>query len=434
MAVILEILRGATSGALFGEAFTLLACIGISVILGVLVGWSWRPRWANPSSEFLNEGNNNGLNRTFSNLSASASTVVSSALSLNSLRLQLPSWVSRSEGDISGAPTFSDPPTATSDFSSSQGEREKSSLVNGDDLEHLCRLVEVKDGGPAWIQMMNRSVPTMSYQAWRRDPETGPPQYRSRTVFEDATPEMVRDFFWDDESRLKWDDMLVHASILEECPTTGTMVVQWVRKFPFFCSDREYIIGRRIWESGRSYYCVTKGVPCSSIPRRNKPRRVDLYYSSWCIRAVESRRGDGQLTACEVLLFHHEDMGIPWEIAKLGVRQGMWGAVKKIDPGLRAYQKERASEAPRSLCAFMAQINTKVSADYLRSLESSSKEGSSEIEARDDEPRKPLARNLPKLLFMGGAIVLACTLDRGLLPKAVIFGVARRLGNVGRRL
>ncbi|KAK7857917.1 protein nedd1, partial [Quercus suber] len=52
--------------------------------------------------------------------------------------------------------------------------------------------------------------------------------------------------------------MLIHSETLEECPTTGTMVVQWVRKFPFFCSDREYIIGRRIWESGRSYYCVTK--------------------------------------------------------------------------------------------------------------------------------------------------------------------------------
>lgn len=60
--------------------------------------------------------------------------------------------------------------------------------------------------------------------------QTGPPQYRSSTVFEDATPELVRDFFWDDEFRLKWDDMLIHASILEECPTTGTMVVHWVRK------------------------------------------------------------------------------------------------------------------------------------------------------------------------------------------------------------
>lgn len=62
--------------------------------------------------------------------------------------------------------------------------------------------------------------------------QTGPPQYRSSSVFEDATPEMVRDFFWDDEFRIKngWDDMLLQYSTLEECPSTGAMVVQWVRK------------------------------------------------------------------------------------------------------------------------------------------------------------------------------------------------------------
>ena len=43
--------------------------------------------------------------------------------------------------------------------------------VTGEDADHLCRLVEEKDGGPAWIQMMDRSTSTMSYQAWRRDPE-----------------------------------------------------------------------------------------------------------------------------------------------------------------------------------------------------------------------------------------------------------------------
>jgi hypothetical protein len=43
--------------------------------------------------------------------------------------------------------------------------------VSGEDLEHLYRLVEERDGGPAWIQMMDRSTATMGYQAWRRDPE-----------------------------------------------------------------------------------------------------------------------------------------------------------------------------------------------------------------------------------------------------------------------
>lgn len=117
--------------------------------------------------------------------------------------------------------------------------------------------------------------------------QNGPPQYRSRTFFEDATPELVRDFFWDDEFRSKWDDMLAAYEIIEECSNMGIMVVKWIRKvgpftcfkladerlmvsltnlccfcisiqFPFFCSDREYIIGRRIWEVDGSYYCVTK--------------------------------------------------------------------------------------------------------------------------------------------------------------------------------
>lgn len=55
--------------------------------------------------------------------------------------------------------------------SSSQLQKDKSSIVNEDDLEILCKLVEDKDGGAPWIQMMDRSSPTMSYQAWRKDPE-----------------------------------------------------------------------------------------------------------------------------------------------------------------------------------------------------------------------------------------------------------------------
>lgn len=145
---------------------------------------------------------------------------------------------------------------------------------------------------------------------------------------------------------------------------------------------------------------------------------------------VESRRGDGQLTACEVLLFHHEDMGIPWEIAKLGVRQGMWGAVKKIEPGLRAYQIARKSGLPLSRSAFMAQINTKVNANYLHSSETTNNSSEDQLLNSED---KPLGKNVPKFLIIGGAVALACTLDRGLLTKAIIFGIGRRFLGVGRR-
>ncbi|KAL4287518.1 hypothetical protein AHAS_Ahas19G0194200 [Arachis hypogaea] len=124
-------------------------------------------------------------------------------------------------------------------------------------------------------------------------------------------------------------------------------------------------------------------------------------------------------------------MGIPWEIAKLGVRQGMWGAVKKFDPALRIYKKERASGAPLSPCARSAKINTKITPEYLSSLENATNDI---IETRnEDTSGKPIGRNIPKLLVFGGVIALACTVDQGLLTKALIFGVARRVANIGRR-
>ncbi|VFQ59824.1 unnamed protein product [Cuscuta campestris] len=397
VSALLEIFQKPSIGDVVVEMMVFATPIWVAVAVGVVVGWAWRPRFT-------------------------------AFTSIPNMKLQFPrfiSWISEESSSPLQAPTTS----------ASVQENRNSGAVDENDLHHLYLLVEEKDGGPAWIPMMDRTAANMSYQAWRRDPETGPPQYRSRTVYEDASPEMVRDFFWDDEFRMKWDDMLIHAQTLEDCPTTGTMVVQWVRKFPFFCSDREYIIGRRIWKSGQTYYCVTKGVPNSSVPRKTKPRRVDLYYSSWCIRPAESNKREGEKSACEVILFHHEDMGIPWEIAKLGVKQGMWGAVKKIDPGLRAYQRHRealSDGGTLSRCAFMAQINTKVTNDELESL---GRRSESEVEASCDEgDKKPSGRNVPKLLIVGGAVAVACSIDRGLLTKALIFGVARKLAGFGKRM
>ncbi|GAB2293915.1 hypothetical protein Dimus_028128 [Dionaea muscipula] len=400
----------------FGIMFLIPVCTAF--LVGLMVGWAWRPSWASldwHKLEYL-------VSKIVSGPSSSTDAIFPSSSSNSFVQDCRTNAVYASS-------------------SSSKPEIEEQLAVVESDFEHLFLLVEEKDGGPSWIQVMDRSTPTMSYRAWRRDPESGPPQYRSSTIYEDVTPETMRDFFWDDEFRAKWDDMLIRAKSLEECPTTGTMIVQWVRKFPFFCSDREYIIGRRIWESEKMYYCVTKGVPYPCVPRRDKPRRVDLYYSSWFIRAVESRRGNGEMTACEILLFHHEDMGIPWEIAKLGVRQGMWGAVKKIEPGLRAYQKARASGEPLSHPALMARINTNVGRLYLRSLlqlTDDNKDNNSSgtaLVARSSEATEKLAgTSIRKLLVFGGAIVLACSLDGGLLTKAVIFGVARKFGRVAGKL
>lgn len=423
----LEILRRPTIWAIIIGMIQVLGPVWIAFILGIMVGWAWKPRWACLGNCKLE----------FSAPSSPSSSVPPPAKGFGSIQSSDPCTVTTRrpgscaidkglEKDQIALRAIDDAFCSSSEVGKADGVP-----VTHKDLEHLYHLLERKDGGPRWKHMMDRSTPDMSYQAWQRDPETGPPQYCSRTIYEDATPELLRDFFWDDDFRLKWDNMLVHATILEECPTTGAMIVHCVRKFPFFCSDREYIMGRRIWESGRLYYCVTKGVPCLSVPRREKPRRVNHYYSSWYIEAVESRKGNGQLSACEVILFHHEDMGIPWEIAKFGVRQGMWRTVKNIERGFRAYQKHRATRAPLSHYVFMAQINTKLDPDYLKILEGAEDSSETQILASADE--KPKGPNIPKLLMIGVAVAVACSLDQGLLTKTLIFGVTRKFGNIGRR-
>ncbi|XP_020572201.1 uncharacterized protein LOC110019026 [Phalaenopsis equestris] len=425
---LIEILRKPTIGDMVSELTLFAAPLWLAVFVGLVVGWVWRPRWA---AGLVGEGEGCSCvdHPVKPMLNSHGSRLKLALPSLDSLRDQIPSRLTFLKHE-----RMSEKEAKTVDLSSPHRDK-KELAVTSDDLQKLYALVETTDGGPAWIPMMEKSLPTMSYQAWRRDPETGPPQYRSRSVFEDVTPELVRDFFWDDEFRIKnkWDDMLLYQAPLEECSVTGTMMVHWIRKFPFFCSDREYTIGRRIWEVDGAYYCVTKGVPFPSLPRQNKPRRVDLYYSSWCIRSVESRRGDNQKTACEVLLFHYEDMGIPWEIAKLGVRQGMWGCVKKIEPGLRAYQATRKSDEPLSRCAAVARINTKISFEHMRLL-GNIDDTLQDIVDVEEAKEKPWQSNLPKFLLVGGAVALACTLDRGLLTKAVIFGVARRFAKIGKRL
>ncbi|KAF3778060.1 StAR-related lipid transfer protein 7 [Nymphaea thermarum] len=404
--------------------------IWVAVMIGLVIGWSWKPRWT--GLLFL------GLRSKFRffwtaippGLGARRLWFAFTALSAFSVLRRL--WSnfyiskSKSEGSLFVESSMMDDDSEGIHSDGSVGVKD---AVTEKDLEHLFHVLEGKDGAVAWQSLMERTTPNMTYQAWRYEPVVGSTQYRSKTVFEDATPELVRDFFWDDEFRTKWDPMLIYYDLLEECPSTGTTIVHWIKKFPFFCSDREYIIGRRVWESGKSFYCVTKGVPHPLVPRRDKPRRVDLYFSSWCIRPVESRKGDGQLSACEVTLIHYEDMGIPKDVAKVGVRHGMWGAVKRLHSGVRAYQNARKLGASPSKYALSAQISTKVPSDCSSKPPESSPEPS--VFNNENAPTLNLQRaengNHWKWIVIGGTVAVVCGLHTGMLGKAILFGAARRL-------
>jgi len=172
---------------------------------------------------------------------------------------------------------------------------------------------------------------------------------------------------------------------------------------------------------------VTKGVPYPTLTRRDKPRRVDRYFSSWIIKPVQSHKGDGQLSACEVTLIHYEDMGIPKDVAKLGVRHGMWGTVKKLHGGFRAYQNARKSEASLSRCALMARITTKFSSIEGNNLV----EPSAGEEERDEVVNTERQRDCGGIdwrwMAIGGAVALVCGLQTGLIGKALLIGAGQRV-------
>ncbi|KAJ3674702.1 hypothetical protein LUZ60_005318 [Juncus effusus] len=404
--------------------------IWAAVMIGMAIGWSWRPRWTG----LLFLGLRSKVRFLWTagfppGFGARRLWFAFTALSAFSVLGRLWSEFKGKRGDGNGGDSVTDASgpqivnravDITSETESSGNGENEGEIVTEKDLEHLLHLLDGKVGESAWQNQMERTTPNMLYQAWRYEPEDGPIVFKSRTVFEDATPELVKDFFWDDSFRLKWDAMLAHFNILEEFPRNGTMIVKWIKKFPFFCSDREYIIARRIWEQGKTFYCVTKGVPYPSLPKREKPRRVELYFSSWRIRPVESRKKDGQLSsACEVTLVHYEDMGIPKDVAKLGVRHGMWPAVKKLHSGLRSYQN---TPVPPSRCAELAQITTKLEGALAVSEER--EEGLREEGLREGGFKGGVDW---RLVVIGGTVAVVCGMQMGLVGKALVFGAARRL-------
>ncbi|EOA30626.1 hypothetical protein CARUB_v10013761mg [Capsella rubella] len=425
MDVFMDLFKKPSVTETFVDVLLCAVPIWVAVTIGLLIGWSWRPRWT--GLVFL--GFRSKLRFLWTappGFGARRLWLAFTALSVFSVCRTLWSRLgtsSKKSSVINGSAPMSKPVDEEEEEEAFSRASDKV-IVTEKDLKHLLHLLEAGNANLEWQSMMDKSTPNMSYQAWRHEPETCPVVYRSRTVFEDATPEIVRDFFWDDEFRPKWDPMLAYFKTLEEDSQTGTTIVRWIKKFPFFCSDREYIIGRRIWESGKKYYAVTKGVPYQALPKRVKPRRVELYFSSWVIKAVESRKGDGQLSACEVSLVHYEDMGIPKDVAKLGVRHGMWGAVKKLNSGLRAYQTARKPGTSLSRSAQMASITTKLSMDL---VETSGAEEEERGRAMENERKQKDQFGVDWKWIVVGGVALACGLHSSAIGKALMVGAGQRL-------
>lgn len=118
-------------------------------------------------------------------------------------------------------------------------------------------------------------------------------------------------------------------------------------------------------------------------------------------------------------------MGIPKDVAKVGVRHGMWGAVKKLQSGMRAYQAMRRTGTSLSKFALTAQITTKLPNDGTITPIDMEIPDTSEI-ANASESAKGHHGIDWKLVVIGG-VAIVCGLQAGLVGKALLFGAARRL-------
>ena len=203
------------------------------------------------------------------------------------------------------------------------------------------RLPVLETGGE-WHEMMHKTRDGMSYRAWRHVLPYGGTEYLSRTVFEDSTVEEMCDFFDDDDVRASWDRLLYRHRVLERDEKTGAQVVFWERALPVI-SNRDYVFSRRTWKDGETYWAVNKGCAHTGTPETPGLKRVDPYFSSWRMRAVLGR--DGRISAAECILSHFEEQHVNQDVARFAVKCGMWGVVKNMDAGFRAYQRRRAREA-----------------------------------------------------------------------------------------
>jgi len=154
------------------------------------------------------------------------------------------------------------------------------------------------------------------------------------------SPEGLRDFFYDDAFRSQWDKCITQARSLGRSPDGGSEFVYFVRKFPSFCADKDYVIARRTWEGpAGEFFCVTKAARHSRAPdTTGQLKRVTEFRSCWRIRAVPSSRVPGA-AAVELLLVHEEGLHIPNRLARFAVRHLFGWFQRDVEPGIRAWNR-----------------------------------------------------------------------------------------------
>ena len=299
--------------------------------------------------------------------------------------------------------------------------------VTKDDLGAFMRTLDGRDDEGAWAMLMTRNSRAQRYVACRRDPASGgSTQYYSTTTTHGVKPLDVVHFYYDDARRLRWDDLLRSARRIDGTdPVNGADVVYWERRFPV-CSNRDYVIARRTFRVGETYYCVTKGVTHASCPTVHNLWRVTEFFSCWRVREVPW--DDSGSMAVETTLFHTEELGLPRSLAKLAVKVGMPTFVGRIEPSLRELSRKRAITSGAMLAPAPSDEAEYSSDECDGSSVCSSGAYSEQHPVSVDETRHT-APTTQKWLRAGMGVTLALLLSQQSISGAIISGVLIRWRN-----
>ncbi|KAJ4725477.1 Polyketide cyclase/dehydrase and lipid transport superfamily protein [Melia azedarach] len=285
-----------------------------------------------------------------------------------------------------------------------------SEIVSDEDLKFLIDNLDHKHNeNEKWENVIDKRNNLLSYSAKCCRPTDGPLKYLSVTVFENCSPENLKDFYMDNDYRIQWDKTLVEHKQLQVDETNGTEIGRTIKKFPLL-TPREYVLAWRLWEGrDKSFYCFIKDCEHPLAPQQKKYVRVKYFRSGWHIQKVPGR------DACEIKMFHQENAGLNVEMAKLAFAKGIWSYVCKMDNALRKYSIIQHPQTSPAVSAVSLIQKVPVELEAVKSASSSESPAATAIhgvytgEAKGKKltrrPSKKLVAN--GLLLLGGAICLS---------------------------
>ncbi|CAN1299032.1 StAR-related lipid transfer protein 7, mitochondrial [Linum perenne] len=351
-----------------------------------------------------------------------------------------PSSSSRSSSPLS-AVAVAAPPTPSI---ASNPQFSSSELVSEADLKFLVKNLDEIDGSENWEPVVDKRNNLLHYTAKCCKPKNAPITYLSVTVFENCSPELLRDFYMDNNYRKQWDKTVVEHEQIQVDRSNGTEIGRTIKKFPLL-TPREYILAWRLWEGNdKTFYCFIKECEHRTAPLQKKYVRVRHFRSGWRIRKGKLNELTSSLCAwfvtvpgrdaCEIKMYHQEDAGLNVEMAKLAFSRGIWSYVCKMHTALCKYSPSNQLMDPVSALSLIQKVppgieTTESPKDILENP--TAPVGASVTESRKKRLEKRSSKKALTngLLLIGGVICLS----RGNCSLGAKVAMGYLLSKLGKR-